>query len=83
MCVTLSLPIFYTGTAELSKAQKKKLKAQREAEIRAAEQARLTGDSGPESAANYEQQLMAEPNSSFLWIKYMAFQLKLGRCGIL
>jgi rRNA biogenesis protein RRP5 len=63
----------------LTRADKKRLKAQREAEIAAAERARLAGPgAGPESAAEYEQQLLAQPNNSYLWIKYMAFQIKLG-----
>uniref|UniRef100_A0A383V4G5 S1 motif domain-containing protein n=1 Tax=Tetradesmus obliquus TaxID=3088 RepID=A0A383V4G5_TETOB len=66
------------GGAELSRGEKKRLKAAKEAELRAAERARLAGDAAPESAAGYEQQLLSEPNSSFLWVKYMAFQLKLG-----
>lgn len=63
----------------LTRADKKRLKAAREAEIAAAERARLAGPGGsPESSAEYEQQLLAAPNNSYLWIKYMAFQLKLG-----
>lgn len=80
------LPLLHTritgaaGKRELTRAEKKRIKAQREAEIRAAEAARLAGMAagGPESAAEYEQQLLAGPNNSYLWIKYMAFQLKLG-----
>jgi rRNA biogenesis protein RRP5 len=68
-----------TGKAALTRADKKRLKAQREADIAAAEKARLAGPgAGPESASEYEQQLLAAPNDSYLWIKYMAFQLKLG-----
>jgi rRNA biogenesis protein RRP5 len=66
------------GAAELSRGDKKRLKAAKEAELRAAERARLAGTEAPESAAVYEQSLLSEPNSSFLWVKYMAFQLKLG-----
>jgi hypothetical protein len=78
----LSLSGGAAGKASLTKAEKKKLKAQREAEITAAERARLAGPgAGPETASEYEQQLLAAPNDSYLWIKYMAFQLKLGRCG--
>lgn len=31
----------------------------------------------PESVADYERHLLGTPNSSFLWIQYMAFQLQL------
>jgi rRNA biogenesis protein RRP5 len=32
---------------------------------------------GPRSVADYERQLLGQPNSSSLWIQYMAFQLQL------
>lgn len=66
----------------MTRADKKRLKAQREAEIAAAERARMAGPgAGAETASEYEQQLLAQPNNSYLWIKYMAFQLKLGGSG--
>lgn len=40
-----------------------------------------TGDldaRGPQSVADYERLLLAEPDSSALWVQYMAFQLELG-----
>jgi hypothetical protein len=66
------------GKAQLSRGEKKRLKAAREAEIRAAEAARLADGQAVESAVDYEQQLLAAPSNSYLWIKFMAFQLKLG-----
>lgn len=33
---------------------------------------------GPQSVADYERLLLGEPNSSLLWLRYMAFQLELG-----
>lgn len=34
-------------------------------------------DKAPNSVADYERLLLASPNSSFLWVNYMAFQLQL------
>ncbi|KAL4878878.1 hypothetical protein BJY04DRAFT_220710 [Aspergillus karnatakaensis] len=33
---------------------------------------------GPQSVADYERLLLGEPDSSLLWLQYMAFQLELG-----
>lgn len=33
---------------------------------------------GPQSVADYERLLLGDPDSSLLWLKYMAFQLELG-----
>ncbi|GLJ04920.1 hypothetical protein SUGI_0006550 [Cryptomeria japonica] len=62
---------------KLTKRAKKRLKEQRELEIRAAEQKRLEGDRAPDSVDEYEQLVRASPNNSFVWIKYMAFMLSL------
>ena len=67
-----------TGAAKLSKNAKKRLKAQHEAAIRAAEVARLSGDAAPTNATEFERLLVGNPNSSYLWIKYMAHLLSLG-----
>ena len=34
-------------------------------------------DARPESVTDFERALLASPNSSFLWIQYMSFQLQL------
>lgn len=35
------------------------------------------GEGQPETASEFERALLASPNSSFLWIQYMSFQLQL------
>lgn len=58
-------------------AERPNKKKRRRAEI----QVDRTGDldaHGPQSVADFERLLLGEPDSSVLWIKYMAFQLKMG-----
>ena len=57
--------------------QSLKKKKRRKGEI----QIDRTGDldaNGPQSIADFERLLMGQPNSSYLWLSYMAFQLQLG-----
>ncbi|GFY93587.1 similar to RIBOSOMAL RNA PROCESSING 5 [Actinidia rufa] len=62
---------------EKSKRQaKRKEKEEREREIRAAEE-RLLEKDVPRSADEFEKLVRSSPNSSFVWIKYMAFVLSL------
>lgn len=48
----------------------------REREIRAAEE-RLMQKDVPRTADDYEKLIRSSPNSSFIWLKYMAFLLSL------
>ncbi|EFJ44854.1 rRNA processing protein Rrp5/programmed cell death protein 11 [Volvox carteri f. nagariensis] len=66
------------GSKKLSKGQKKRLKEQRELEIRAAELARLSGSAAATGPADFERLVLSSPNSSFVWIKYMALHLGKG-----
>ncbi|KDP21906.1 hypothetical protein JCGZ_03044 [Jatropha curcas] len=59
-----------------NRREKKKSKEQREEEIRAAEERLLEKDI-PRTAEEFEKLVRSSPNSSFIWIKYMAFMLNL------
>ncbi|KAI3417734.1 uncharacterized protein J3R85_014181 [Psidium guajava] len=61
---------------ENRKQTKKKEKEDREREIRAAEERLLEKDI-PRTADEFERLVRSSPNSSFVWIKYMAFMLSL------
>ncbi|XP_024014881.1 rRNA biogenesis protein RRP5 isoform X2 [Eutrema salsugineum] len=56
--------------------EKQKDKEEREKQIQAAE-GRLLENHAPESADEFEKLVRSSPNSSFVWIKYMAFVLSL------
>lgn len=57
--------------SETEKRPKKK-KKQIEQDLTADMQTRM-----PQSVADYERHLLASPNSSYLWLQYMSFQLQL------
>lgn len=57
-------------------AQKRKKKS-RKPEIQVDRTGELDAN-GPQSVADYERLLLGEPDSSLLWLQYMAFQLELG-----
>ncbi|XP_026418043.1 rRNA biogenesis protein RRP5-like isoform X1 [Papaver somniferum] len=58
------------------KPMRKKAKEERELEVSAAEQRLLEKDI-PRTADEFEKFVRSSPNSSFVWIKYMAFMLSL------
>jgi len=58
-----------------SKRAKKREKLEREEKIREQEKMILDNDKLPEMADDFERLLLGSPNSSYIWIKYMAFQL--------
>ncbi|CAA7399281.1 unnamed protein product [Spirodela intermedia] len=59
-----------------SRQLKRREREEREAEISASEQRRLQQDV-PRTEDEFERLVRSSPNSSFLWIKYMAFMLSL------
>ncbi|GAB4820753.1 hypothetical protein N2152v2_007799 [Parachlorella kessleri] len=63
---------------KLSKHAKKRLKEDKEKAIMQAELKRLEGDAAPTSITEFEQLVMSSPNSSYVWIKYLAFLISLG-----
>ena len=62
-----------------SRSSRKKARERRreEAAIVAEEEALLQGNSVPTSVNDFERMILSSPNSSFVWIKYMAFQLSM------
>lgn len=55
------------------KREKKKLRLAAEKEIQRREESLAKNADAPESAEDFERLLVGEPNSSTLWIRYMAF----------
>ena len=62
----------------LSKHQKKSLKRAKEEHIRNVEARRKAGLIAPTNVADFEQMVMSSPNSSYVWIQYMAFVIAQG-----
>lgn len=60
--------------SRLSKRAKKAARGDQEAAVRKAEMAKLQ-DAPPESIEDFERLVLGSPNSSYLWIRYMAFLL--------
>lgn len=63
--------------SELSQPKKKR---RRKAEIAIDKTGELDAN-GPQSTADFERLLMGQPNSSILWLTYMAFELQLSEVG--
>lgn len=58
-----------------SSRAKKKERRREEAQIAAREQELLNGTAQPQSAHDFERLIVSSPSSSFLWVKYMSFQV--------
>ncbi len=79
VCVLQTAEAEPAAVSKTSKAQKRRQKDAHEQQVRERELARVS-ESGaqPESAEDFERLVMGEPNSSMLWIQYMAFLISLG-----
>lgn len=64
------------GSNKLRSRQKEALKRKAEAEIRSKEAHLLDDSATPQSKQDFERLLIAQPNSSYLWIQFMAFYLQ-------
>jgi hypothetical protein len=59
------------------KRRRKKEKERQEQMVKEKEAKLLDAKHAPETAEEFERLVMSSPNSSFIWIKYMAFHLEL------
>lgn len=64
-----------------SRKEKNREKAEKEALLKEKENLIASGDAPPETAQDYERLLLGAPSSSYIWIKYMAFQFGLAEIG--
>ncbi|EGD79227.1 hypothetical protein PTSG_12966 [Salpingoeca rosetta] len=61
----------------LSKRAKHAAKKQREAETRRKEEEKVAGKKEPQTPMDFDRLVLQAPNSSYAWIRYMAYYLKL------
>lgn len=61
------------------KREKKRAKEAAEREIQAKEEMLAANPDSPETAEDFERMILGEPNSSAIWIRYMAFRLSLAQ----
>ena len=60
----------------MKKMRRRKTEAEEEAELRQMEEILLDGGRAPQSVDDFDRLLLASPNSSLCWLKYMAFHLQ-------
>jgi rRNA biogenesis protein RRP5 len=66
------------GEAKKTKHQKKSEKKRKEEGIRDLESRRKAGLIAPRTAPEFEQMIMSSPNSSYVWIQFMAYLIAQG-----
>lgn len=67
--------------AKRTRHQKKSLKKQKEERIRDVEKSRRAGLVAPKNVSEFEQMVVSSPNSSYVWIQYMAYVISQGEVG--
>ena len=65
------------GSLKSKRKRDAMLAAQEEEAVRVREEELADGDAAPRGAEDYERLLLASPNSSYVWLRYMSFQLSL------
>ncbi|KAJ1553498.1 rRNA biogenesis protein rrp5, partial [Nowakowskiella sp. JEL0078] len=73
-----------SNTAQKKKSRRQKQRVKREEEERITRREKIVSDASggngipvPESADDFDRLLLGSPNSSYMWIQYMAFQLQM------
>ncbi|XP_039276445.1 protein RRP5 homolog isoform X2 [Nilaparvata lugens] len=64
------------GRAQMTVSEKRAAAKEAEQRLRRAEQLLLEAEANPQSVDHFERLVLAHPNSSMLWIKYMALHLQ-------
>lgn len=75
-----SVPLQAAGSENEAESSDEELEVRKKRRRKPEIKVDRTGDLdkyGPQSVADYERQLLGQPNNSSLWIQYMAFQLQL------
>mmetsp|Transcript_22412 Transcript_22412/g.44436 ORF Transcript_22412/g.44436 Transcript_22412/m.44436 type:complete len:897 (-) Transcript_22412:227-2917(-) len=71
------------GDISKGKSRKAKAAAKKRSErvVAEREEAYLSGEAVPETAEDFERMLVTSPNSSYIWIQYIAYQVSLTEIG--
>lgn len=67
----------------LTRAERYELAQKEEENIRKAEERLLDVHHAPESVDDFDRLVLASPNSSMCWIKYMAFHLQVDKLNVI
>ena len=75
LILTVPLPLPLISRRERSSAKSASMR-QKEAAI-VEREGELLGNAAPQTAEDYERLLLGSPHSSYLWLRYMSFQVGL------